>query len=164
MTMRLGPIAVALAFIFLIAASQASHAAIFIKIDGIDGESTVQGHQNWIDVISVSWGNSRAPIGAAGGVSAPRGAGSITLVRSIDKASPLLQQACADGKAATGGVTLHVVETGGQNTEYILEGVVFRTYTTQRSARPMESVTLNFSNIRTSARPQRGTTTLTPAR
>ncbi len=33
----------------------------FLKIDGIAGESTDDKHKEWIDVLSFSWGDPRAP-------------------------------------------------------------------------------------------------------
>ena len=33
---------------------------IYMKFDGVDGDITAEGHEKWIDLLSVSWGSSRA--------------------------------------------------------------------------------------------------------
>src|SRR6476660_10477302 len=47
-------------FVFVNLLSIPLHAGehIFLKFDGIDGESTATGHEKWIDVQSYSWGIS----------------------------------------------------------------------------------------------------------
>jgi type VI secretion system secreted protein Hcp len=72
----------------------------FLKIDGIDGESTVDGHAGEIDVLSWSWGVTYP----GGGPGAGSGAGAgkpefndFNFVARISKASPLLFLSCATG-------------------------------------------------------------------
>ena len=72
----------------------------FLKIDGIQGESTDVHHQGEIDVLSWSWGVSQSPGGGGGGGG---GAGKpafqdVHVMTRISAASPLLLQACATGK------------------------------------------------------------------
>ena len=74
----------------------------FLKIDGIDGESTDQAHQAWIEVLSWSWGVSQP------GQRMTTGTGLVntgkpsfqvfTIGKRIDKASPKLFLGCATGK------------------------------------------------------------------
>ena len=73
---------------------------IFIKIDGIDGESTDDKHKNEIAILSYAWGEEAqaAPAGGAGG-----GAGKIAMRDFhfsvlVSKASPKLFLACAKGE------------------------------------------------------------------
>jgi type VI secretion system secreted protein Hcp len=73
---------------------------IFAKIAGIPGESLDAGHKDEIEVLSFSWGVTH-PVSTPvmGGGSASRATfRDLTFVHKIDKASPLLLQACADGK------------------------------------------------------------------
>jgi len=77
-------------------------ADMFLKIDGIEGESSDKAHAGEIEVLSYSWGVSQQRSGSASS------AGSLTagradfqdlmIVKAIDKSSPLLTQHCADGK------------------------------------------------------------------
>jgi type VI secretion system secreted protein Hcp len=74
--------------------------AIFIKINGIKGESVDAKHKDEIDVLSWSWGITNAGSMAHGGGG---GAGKATFAdfvfsHHIDKASPLLMKACATGQ------------------------------------------------------------------
>ena len=72
---------------------------IFAKIGDIKGESLDDKHKDEIEVLSFSWGVTNTGATAAGGGG---GAGKATfqdlsIVHKIDKASPLLMQACATG-------------------------------------------------------------------
>ena len=73
---------------------------MFLKIEGIDGESTAAGgHVDWIEIESFSWGASR-PSTSTGRT---RGGGrasfsDMSVVKRIDAASPNLYLACASGK------------------------------------------------------------------
>lgn len=73
----------------------------FIKIDGIEGESTDADHRGWIEVIRYGLGAKQTlspTTSSAGGLSAERADFSRFLIRKyIDKSSPLLLQACAAG-------------------------------------------------------------------
>ena len=74
---------------------------IFAKIGDIKGESLDDKHKDEIEVLSFSWGVTNTGVIAAGGGG---GAGKATfqdlsIVHKIDKASPLLMQACATGDA-----------------------------------------------------------------
>ena len=72
---------------------------IFAKIGDIKGESLDSKHKDEIEVLSISWGVSNAGSMAFGGGG---GAGKATFqdlsfVHMVDKASPVLMQACATG-------------------------------------------------------------------
>jgi type VI secretion system secreted protein Hcp len=74
--------------------------AIFIKMDGIEGESTDARHKDEIDVLSWSWGVTQSSSPAAGGAG---GAGravpaDLKFSHRIDFASPSLIKACASGR------------------------------------------------------------------
>ncbi len=66
---------------------------IFMDIDGIAGESTKALHKGSIEVLSWSWGVSQTSAGAMG----PELVGHATLVKRIDKATPLLFTRLIDG-------------------------------------------------------------------
>ena len=76
-------------------------AASFMKIEGIQGESTDKDHRHWIEVESVEWGSMRRPTAASGNrVNRPgRGAGTVSITKHTDKSSAALLQYNSTGKA-----------------------------------------------------------------
>ncbi len=72
----------------------------FLKIDGVNGESTRKGFEKQIEIQSFSWGASNpATIGAGGGGG---GGGKVSvssfnIMKRSDASSPLLFQACCQG-------------------------------------------------------------------
>jgi type VI secretion system secreted protein Hcp len=70
----------------------------FLKIDGIDGESTNELHKGEIEVDSWSWGVTQTRAGAGGGGGSGRPEfRDFTFVARVSKASPKLFLACAQG-------------------------------------------------------------------
>jgi type VI secretion system secreted protein Hcp len=75
--------------------------AIFIKMDGITGESTDAKHRGEIDVLSWSWGVenlTNEAAGKAGGAAGKASPSDLNFSHSIDLASPSLIKACASGR------------------------------------------------------------------
>lgn len=74
---------------------------MFLKIEGIDGESTDDKHKKEIEVLSFSWGVSQqrsASASSAGNLSSQRADfGDFSIVKAVDAASPKLLLCCADG-------------------------------------------------------------------
>src|SRR6188474_238131 len=72
---------------------------LVLKVEGIPGDSAVSGHENEIDVSSVSFGASQTGIREAGGKASARRASLTTfaITKNVDKASPKLFLACATG-------------------------------------------------------------------
>jgi type VI secretion system secreted protein Hcp len=83
----------------------------FLKIDGVDGESTRKGFEKQTEIQSFSWGATNpatmsSASGGAGGGKATLTSFSVT--KKTDKASPLLFQACLEGTHyAKASVTLN---------------------------------------------------------
>jgi len=70
----------------------------FLKIDGIQGESTDEKHKDEIDVQSWSWGESQTGAGAAsGGATGKVEIQAMHIAALSSKASPRLMLACASG-------------------------------------------------------------------
>jgi type VI secretion system secreted protein Hcp len=94
----------------------------FIKIDGVPGESTDDKHKDWIEVLSYSWGLSQpksASASTAGGASAERADfQDLSIVKALDKASPKLALACAQGKHIK-EVKLELCRAGGDKVKYM---------------------------------------------
>ena len=127
----------------------------FLKIDGVEGESTQTGHKGEIDVESWSWGESHAgSTGAGGGGGA---AGRVTMndfgfTMSLNKASPKLFLACAEGNHIKAG-WLAARRGGGKAADYFLKwtfsDLLVSSYQTGASAGdvPHDQVSFSFSKI-----------------
>jgi type VI secretion system secreted protein Hcp len=92
---------------------------IFLKLDGIDGESIDSKHQNEIQLETVSWGASNAASFNYGGGG---GTGKVTMqdlhfTKVIDKSSAKLFLACCQGKHIP-NATLTFRKAGGEQEEY----------------------------------------------
>lgn len=137
----------------LLFATAMSHAAVFMKIDGVDGESTDEQHPGAIDVLSWSWGASNIPATAGGG----GGAGKVSFqdfhfTRRLDKSSPILALACATGQHIKDAVLTCRKSGGGQDGYYVItlhDVLVTGISCTGDSSddRPMETISLNFTKI-----------------
>ena len=94
----------------------------FLKIDGIPGESTDDAHKDWIEVLSYNTGISQTASGSAssgGGASAERADfQDFSIVKTLDKASPKVAVACADGSHIK-EVKLELCRAGGDKLKYM---------------------------------------------
>jgi len=73
---------------------------MFLKIDGIKGESHDEAHKDEIDILSWSWGATQSGSAHTGGGG---GAGKVNVqdvsfTKYVDKASPMLMKACCNGQ------------------------------------------------------------------
>ncbi|MDI5933177.1 Hcp family type VI secretion system effector [Halomonas kalidii] len=135
---------------------------MFLKLEGIDGESTDHAHEDEIDVLSWSWGvsNSGTMHIARGGGAGKASFQDIQVVKYVDKATAGLLQAVATGKHVPSG-TLTIRKAGGDEpVEYLvieLKSVLISSYQTggsQGEERLTESVTLNFEEFKVNYTPQ----------
>jgi type VI secretion system secreted protein Hcp len=138
----------------------------FLKIDGIDGESRDDKHKDWIEVLSFSWGTSHGGT-TSGGTSRERTTHhDFQIVKSMDKASPLLAMASCDGKSP--GQAMFVARTAGKDQqEYLkikLTDILISSYNTTGSGddKPLETVSLNFAKAEMTYAPQKPDGTLGP--
>ena len=129
---------------------------VFLKIDGIPGESTDDKHKEWIEVQSFVHGICQV----AGGVRSTGGAAAggrcdhqdFSITKPMDKASPPLNEHCCKG-AAIKKVTLELCRATGDKQkymEYILEDVIVSSVTISASSAgdlPEESVAFNYGKI-----------------
>ncbi|MCW5558358.1 MAG: type VI secretion system tube protein Hcp [Verrucomicrobiae bacterium] len=80
-----------------IAHSATAAVAAFLKIDGVEGESTDVRHQGEIDVLSFSYSIVNSPpTGGGGGASKPV-LSDLTISKYLDKSTPILHQRSAQG-------------------------------------------------------------------
>jgi type VI secretion system secreted protein Hcp len=132
----------------------------FLKIDGIDGESSDAQHKGEIDLETWSWGETQ-PHPTGGGA----GAGKVTMAdfsftTKLTKASPKLFLACAEGshiKAAW----LTARRAAGKAADYFLKwtfsDLLVSSYQTGAAAgnAPVDQVSFNFSKIEVEYKEQR---------
>lgn len=128
--------------------------ALFLKLEGIDGEATDKEHEKEITVLSYSWGSSSPVSSGAGGTSAGKvSVEDLNVVKFMDTASPNLWLRCCSGEVIPTGV-LTVQRAGADKTQALvfeLEKIFVSSYHTSGDADsgglPTESITLAFNSI-----------------
>lgn len=135
----------------------------FIKIGDVKGESLDNKHKDEIDVLSWEWGATQSGYAHHGGGA---GAGKVNIqdlhfTHWVDKATPVLLQALADGTHYK-DATLTVRKAGGKEAiEYIiikLEEVFItsiQVLPTGENDRIKEQVSLNFGLVKFDYQPQK---------
>jgi type VI secretion system secreted protein Hcp len=131
--------------------------AMFLKIDGIQGESTDTHHSDEIDILSYTWGESQPAVASSGAGAA---AGRVTMqdfhfTMHVNRASPKLFLACANGARIKNAV-LTVRHSGGNPVEFLkwmLTDITVASYQTGASVPsgdpPTDQVSLRFTKIET---------------
>jgi type VI secretion system secreted protein Hcp len=133
----------------------------FLKIDGIQGESSDAKHKGEIELVAFSWGVTQSGTQAGGGGG---GAGKAEFhdfhfTQRTQKASPLLMLACASGQHIKGAV-LTGRKTGKTQLEFLtikLTDVLvssFQEGASHETDQPIEEVALNYARIDVTYRPQ----------
>lgn len=126
----------------------------FLKLQGIDGESTDSKHKAEIDIESWSWGATQS---GAHGFGGGGGAGKVQMqdfhfTMRVNKASPKLMLACATGEHIKEAL-LTCRKAGKEQQEYLkikFSDLLVSSYQTGGSAGdviPMDQISLNFSKI-----------------
>jgi type VI secretion system secreted protein Hcp len=139
----------------------------FLKIDGIEGESTDAKHKGEIDVESWSWGASNAGSFAAGGGG---GVGKVQMqdfnfVMRVNKASAKLMVTCATGAHVKKAV-LTCRKAGKEQQEYLkvtFTDLLVSSYQSGGNASntlPMDQIALNFAKIEFEYKEQKADGTL----
>jgi len=70
----------------------------FLKIDNIEGESTVKGHEKEIELLSWSWGETSQQLPAGSNAQGKVTMQDVHVEMAVSKASPKLFQACTRGE------------------------------------------------------------------
>jgi type VI secretion system secreted protein Hcp len=130
---------------------------VILELNGVTGESKLDGFEGQIDIDSFAWGVSNSAAAHTGGGASGGGIGNmsdLSLSKFTDAASPILANYCYSGDHIDTG-TLHVFESGGQqNVEYIKFDMT-EIYVTSinfsghgaSGQKPNESLTLAFSKV-----------------
>src|SRR6478672_11628700 len=132
----------------------------FLKIEGIEGESTDKTHKGEIEIHSFSWGAANTGTGSVGGGG---GAGKVSFqdfsfTMPISKASPNLMLACATGKHFP-TATLTCRKAGGSQVEFLkikLSDILVSSFSNgglgqgsdiKQDELPLDQLSLNFVKI-----------------
>lgn len=140
----------------------------FLKMDGIDGESQDHKHKGEIDVQSFSWGETQTGTHAAGGGG---GAGKVSMqdfhfVMNVNKSSPKLMLACANGEHIKKAV-LTCRKAGKDQQEFYkitLSDVLVSSFQTGGNGHsdivPTDQISLNYAKIEWEYKEQKSDGTL----
>jgi type VI secretion system secreted protein Hcp len=129
--------------------------AIFLKIDGIDGESAFDGHKGEIDVLSWSWGVSQTGTThtGGGGTAGKANVQDLSFMHGVDLATPNLLKNCFNGKHIKSALLTQRKAGGDKSLPFLtikMSDVIISAVQPSGSdggERPMESVTLNFAEV-----------------
>jgi len=91
----------------------------FLKIDGIEGESTQAGYEKWIQIESFSWGVSQVGSSslAGGGGTGKASFSNFVITKEFDKATPKLAEAVVTGEPLE--VTIELLRITGDKQAYM---------------------------------------------
>lgn len=168
-SMQASPAPQELDFAAILQTADAAAVDYFLKIDGIDGESTDERHKNEIEILSWSWGETNTATNAAAGRGGGAGAGKVSMqdfhfTTVMSKASPKLFEACATGQHIKEAILTarKAGDAGRESQEYLtirLTDVLISSYQTGGSngdgGIPVDSFSLNFSKIEFEYKPQK---------
>jgi type VI secretion system secreted protein Hcp len=126
----------------------------FLKLTGIEGESTDSTHAKEIQLESWSWGESNSGSSSLGGGA---GAGKVSMndfnvAKRLDKASPLLLEQCANGKHIA-EAKLTCRKQGEKPLEYLIvtmTDLIISSYQVGAGGDdiPIDQVSFNFASIK----------------
>ena len=140
----------------------------YLKIDGVEGESTDSKHKGTIDIESFSWGVTQA------GDHSTRGGGGagkavfqdLHFTSKMSKASPKLMLACAEGTHIKSAVLISR-KAGGKQEEYLkvtMSDLIISSYQSGGSGHsdviPTDQFSLNFAKIEYEYKEQKADGTL----
>lgn len=135
--------------------------SIYLRIDGIPGESTARGHENEMVISSYNWGlqDAISAGGTGGGAVASKVKFSgLNVIKRVDKASPKLMLACATGRHIPGAALSFVRKNGQQFLLYEFADVQLPAVQDQGAAQgeatPTEAISLTFGGVRVTYRPE----------
>jgi type VI secretion system secreted protein Hcp len=135
---------------------------MFLKLDGVDGESLDKTHAKEIDILNWSWGGHQTGSGHTGGGS---GTGKVlvqdlSVTKYVDKSSTVLFKKMCSGDPITKG-KLVIRKAGGSPLEYIkisMENVLVSSISMSGASgedRLTEHVVLHFSKVNYEYVPQK---------
>ena len=143
-----------LAMSMLAASTPALASDMFLKIDGIKGESQVKGHKDEIEIMSWSWGQSTGTARVKKGRLPATCIQDLHLMKQIDKSTPaLITNGILGNVAPTAVLTLTKDSGEGTALEFLkltmknVTIVSFQTSASDGGGLPTESVSLHFESM-----------------
>jgi type VI secretion system secreted protein Hcp len=140
---------------------------MFLKLEGIAGESRDAKHKDEIEIESFTWGAAREP-SARAAAKVKVALQDFHFTMAVNKASPQLMLACASGKHLK-HATLTARKAGKGQQEYLLYKLSdvlvssYQTGGTRGGELPIDQISLNFSKVEFEYRPQKPDGSLGPA-
>lgn len=130
---------------------------MFLKIDGIEGESQSSKHKGEIEILSFTWGLSQtgSPRGGGGGAGKVN-VQDFSIVKQLDTATPQLIELACRGEHV-GSALLTLAKAGGNGgQEYLkikLTDILVSSYSTggSSSVMPAEQVSFSFQDVEIAA-------------
>jgi type VI secretion system secreted protein Hcp len=143
---------------------------MFLKLDGVKGESKDAKHKDEIDIQSFSWGLSQtgAHAGGGGGGAGKVSVHDISVSKFFDKASTVLMNFCCNGKHIPSGL-ITVRKAGEKPLEYLKIKLTDIIISSVQDAGHgggdllSESLTLNFAKFHVEYQEQKADGSGTPA-
>lgn len=159
----------------LAAAAMPAQAAtdVFLQLDGIPGESTDAKHKDWIEIRSYSQGftNTSLRSSGGGGGAGKVSCGDVSVMKGIDKASPVLMGAVMMGKHIAKGTLAFRTSSGKGDVDYytvtmedLLIDSVQQSDSSGDGSKITESVSLNAQKYKFSYSPQKADGSLDAAK
>jgi type VI secretion system secreted protein Hcp len=131
---------------------------MFLKLDGIDGESRDQDHKNEIDIFAYSWEVSNSGSAGPARKTATR-VKDVAVAMTANKASVAIAQACATARNIPTAV-ITVRKAGDKPLEFLVIKLTdvyvtrFAWTGQQKDGLPEEAVELSFAKIEQTYKPQ----------
>lgn len=130
--------------------------AIYMKIEGIDGNVTAKGHEKWIELHHLSFGEGRGITSANPGHQTNREASTpsfseVSISKDMDETTPKLFIECCIGTSKK--IDIHLCRTGETietYMEYTFSDALLSSYSVSAEdgrSHPVENITINFSKI-----------------
>ncbi len=142
---------------------------MFLKLEGVQGESQDKTHKNEIEIESFSWGAHQSGTASHGG---GMGAGRVQMqdfnfVMNVNKASPKLMLACASGEHIKSAI-LTCRKAGKEQQEYLkvtFTDILVSSYQTSGAGAasvdlPVDQISLNFTKVEIEYKEQKADGTL----
>jgi type VI secretion system secreted protein Hcp len=134
-------------------------ADIFAKLGDIKGESHDNKHKDEIEVLSWSWGVTNSVAVAGSGTGSGRANfHDLSFTHKIDKASPVLMQACATGTHLKEATITHRKAGKGQQEFLVIkmnDVIITALGDADSDDESMETVSLAFAKVDIEYRPQK---------
>lgn len=133
--------------------------ALYMKIDGIDGNATAPGYEKWIPILSFGFGMGRRIVNAVPGKTKDRegtilSLSEVTVSKTVDVATTALVRAVLENTAKSVKIvlakSLDEVSAGkNYSVEYVLKEVLVSGYSVQTGSGgpPVENIVFNFGAL-----------------